>query len=78
MITAKSEVGAGDASFEANYRKLLGLSEELQQNKIGIDELVPRIQQALTSLKVCKDVLQKTKAQLNQVTTEFAELESKE
>ena len=69
------EKSANKDSFETHFRKLETLSGELQQNKVTIDELVPRIQEALTSLRVCKDVLAKTKAQLNQVTEEFAELE---
>ena len=66
------------ASFEAHFKKLATLSEELQQNKISIDELVPRIQEALSSLKICKDVLKKTKFELNQVSEEFADLERDE
>ena len=61
--------------FEANFKKLEQLSEELQENRVSIDELVPRMKEALSSIKVCKEVLKETKSQLNEVNEEFAELE---
>ena len=63
-------------SFEENFKKLSLLSEELQQNKVSIDQLVPRIKEALTALRACKEVLKETKLQLNQVSSEFAELDA--
>ena len=60
--------------FEVNYRKLELLSQELQNDRVSIDELVPRIKEALSAIKVCKDVLQETKSQLVKIDAEFAEL----
>lgn len=64
-------------SFEANFRMLEKLAQELQENRISIDELVPRIQQALAAIKICKDVLQQTKSKLTQLSTEFEGLSEK-
>jgi len=63
------------SSFEENFKKLERLSEELQNDKVSIDELVPRIREALTAIKVCKKVLQDTKVQLTEIDAEFKELE---
>lgn len=65
-------------SFEEHYRKLEGLSNDLQQQKVTIDELIPRMKEALQSIRVCKGVLAKTKSQLVQIQAEFEELDSKE
>ena len=62
-------------SFEENYRNLENLSVELQENKVTIDELVPRMKEALASIKVCKEVLKATKSQLTEINKEFAEIE---
>lgn len=69
MATAKSA-----KNFEENFRKLEALSEELQENRVSIDDLVPRIKEALSAIKVCKGVLKETKSQLNEISSEFAEL----
>lgn len=65
-------------NFEENFKKLELLSSELQQNKISIDELIPRMKDALSAIKVCKQVLKETKSQLEQMNAEFGEVASKE
>lgn len=62
--------------FEDNFKKLEKLSQELQENKISVDELVPRMKEALSAIKVCKDVLKETKSQLSEISKEFSELEA--
>lgn len=66
---------ADTSGFEANFKKLEGLARELQDNKVTIDELVPKMKEALSSFKVCKEVLKETRSQLTQLSTEFLELE---
>lgn len=62
-------------SFEKNFKKLEQISLELQENKISIDELVPRMKEALHSIAVCKSVLKETKAQLTQISAQFEQSE---
>ena len=59
--------------FEANFKKLERLSQELQENKISIDELVPKMKEAVQAIKICKEVLKETKSQLQEITSEFVE-----
>jgi chromosome segregation ATPase len=54
------------------------LSNDLQDNKVSIDELVPRMKDALAAIKVCKSVLRETKSQLTEVAKEFEDIESEE
>lgn len=63
-----------DKTFEENFKKLEKLSHELQENKITIDELVPKMKEALGSIKICKEVLKETKVQLKEISSEFSEL----
>lgn len=65
-----------DASFERNFQMLEQLSRELQENRVSIDELVPRIKDALGAIKACKDVLKQTKSQLAEIGKEFEEIEA--
>jgi len=64
-----------EKSFEANYKKLETLSEELRDNNVSIDELVPRMKEAMSAIKVCKEVLKKTESQLEEISAEFEEEE---
>lgn len=57
--------------FEENYQKLEVLSRELQENRLSIDELVPRMREALQAIQACKEVLKETKIQLQQISEEF-------
>ena len=61
-------------AFESNYKKLEALSQQLQKTEISIDELVPRMKEAVQAIKVCKEVLKETKSQLTEIDKEFAEL----
>lgn len=62
-------------SFEENFKKLEKLSQELQENKISVDELVPRMRDALSAIRICKDVLRDTELQLKEIQAEFHEEE---
>jgi len=64
-------------SFESHFKKLEEISRELQDNKIGIDQLVPKMKEALESIKVCKDVLQETELQIVAMSKEFESLMEK-
>ncbi len=67
-----------EAGFEENFKKLEKLSQELQGGTVSIDELVPKMKDALGAIKVCKDVLKQTRVQLKKIGEEFAELEQPE
>ena len=65
-------------SFEENFRRLEQIAQELHENKISIDQLVPKTKEALSSIKVCKEVLRETKSQLKEIQDEFLEIEKSE
>ena len=69
MVTKSEEQG-----FEKNFKKLEQLSLDMQQNAISIDELVPRMKEALGAIKICKQVLKQTKSQLVEISKEFEEI----
>lgn len=69
-MTKKTE----SKTFEENYKTLERLAEELQENQISVDELVPRVQTALAAFKVCRGVLKETESKLSEITAEFATL----
>ncbi len=58
-------------TFEANFKKLEVLAQELQDDEISIDKLIPRMKEALGAVKVCKNVLQETNSQLKEISNEF-------
>ncbi len=60
--------------FDENFKILESLSKELQSGAVSIDELIPKMKQATDSIRVCKDVLKKTKVQLEEIESEFSDL----
>jgi exodeoxyribonuclease VII small subunit len=71
-------MAANTKKFEENFKKLETLSEQLRSNEVTIDELVPRMKEALASIKVCKEVLSKTESQLEEISAEFEEIEEED
>ena len=65
-----------EKTFEANFKKLEQLSQQLQEQKISVDDLVPRMKEALEAIKVCKEILKETKSQLKEINQEFVELDT--
>ena len=65
-------------SFEENYKRLESIAQELQENRISIDQLVPKTKEALAAIKACKEVLKETKSQLKEIQQEFLELDKPE
>lgn len=66
-----AEKAKSEQSFEENFKILESLAVALQDNKISIDELIPRMKQALDAVKVCKDVLKETKHHLKEISKEL-------
>lgn len=60
--------------FEKNFTTLEKLAEELQDNQISVDELVPRVQSALAAFKICRGILKETESKLTEITAEFSSL----
>ena len=73
---AEKETSKRTESFEENFKKLERLSLELQENKISVDELVPRMKEAVQAIRICKEVLKETKVQLKEITSEFEQIQS--
>jgi exodeoxyribonuclease VII small subunit len=74
--TKKTTAGVVAETFEENFKKLEVLAQELQNNRVSVDALVPRMKQALASIKVCKEILKETRSQLTEIGKEFAELDT--
>lgn len=60
--------------FEENFNLLEVLARDLQNGKISVDELVPKMKEATQAMKICKDVLKKTRIQLNEIESELQTL----
>ena len=63
-------------TFEKNFKFLEDLTRELNEGKVTVDQLVPKMKQASEAIKICKSVLKDTKVELVQVEREFEELMS--
>jgi exodeoxyribonuclease VII small subunit len=61
-------------SYEENYRVLEKITESLNRDEIGIDDLVEKTKEALNSARVCMEILKKQKGEFKKLETDFAQL----
>lgn len=61
-------------TYEKNYAILEKITESLNKDEIGIDDLVAKTREALDSARVCMDILKKQKGEFKRLETEFAQL----
>lgn len=67
----KSKDEKSAVSFEENFKLLESLAQELQENKVSLDELVPKVKKASEAFKVCKEFLKETKEELTKIVNEI-------
>jgi exonuclease VII small subunit len=60
--------------YEENYAILEKITESLNKEEIGIDDLVEKTREALDAARVCMDILDKQKGEFQKLETEFAQL----
>ncbi len=61
-------------TYEKNYAILEKITESLNKDEIGIDDLVEKTREALASARVCMDILKKQKGEFKTLEAEFAQL----
>lgn len=61
-------------TYEKNFAILERITESLNKDEIGIDDLVAKTREALDSARVCMDILKKQKGEFKKLETEFAQL----
>lgn len=61
-------------TYEKNYAILEQITESLNKDEIGIDDLVAKTREALDSARVCMDILNKQKGEFKKLEAEFAQL----
>jgi exodeoxyribonuclease VII small subunit len=61
-------------TYEKNYAILEQITESLNKDEIGIDDLVAKTREALDSARVCMDILNKQKGEFKKLEAEFAKL----
>ncbi len=61
-------------TYEKNYAILERITESLNKDEIGIDDLVEKTREALDSARVCMDILKKQKGEFKKLEAEFAQL----
>ena len=60
--------------YEENYQILENITESLNKDEIGIDDLVEKTKEALNSARVCMEILKKQKGEFKKLETDFSQL----
>ncbi len=61
-------------TYEENYLILEKITESLNKDEVGIDDLVEKTREALDAARTCMDILNKQKGEFKKLETEFAQL----
>jgi len=64
--------------YEENFNILEDITEQLNRDEIGVDELVVKTKEALKSAKICLDILNEQKGEFIKLEKEFSDLLKKE
>jgi exodeoxyribonuclease VII small subunit len=60
--------------YEENYQILENITESLNKDEIGIDDLVEKTKEALNSARICMEILKKQKGEFNKLEADFSQL----
>lgn len=60
--------------YEENYAILERITESLNKDEIGIDDLVEKTREALDAARTCMEILNRQKGEFKKLETEFSQL----
>lgn len=60
--------------YEENYQILENITESLNKDEIGIDDLVEKTKEALNSARVCMEILKKQEGEFKKLEADFSQL----
>lgn len=60
--------------YEDNYAILERITESLNKDEVGIDDLVEKTREALNAARVCMEILNEQKGEFRKLETEFSQL----
>ena len=60
--------------YEDNYTILEKITESLNKDEIGIDDLVEKTREALDAARTCMEILNEQKGEFTKLETEFSQL----
>jgi exodeoxyribonuclease VII small subunit len=61
-------------SYEKNYAILEKITESLNKDEVGIDDLVEKTREALNAARTCMEILNKQKREYKKLESEFSQL----
>jgi exonuclease VII small subunit len=60
--------------YEQNYAILEKITESLNKDEVGIDDLVVKTREALNAARTCMEILNKQKGEFKKLESEFSQL----
>jgi exodeoxyribonuclease VII small subunit len=60
--------------YEDNYAVLERITESLNKDEIGVDDLVEKTKEALEAARACMEILNRQKGEFKKLETEFSQL----
>ncbi len=63
-----------ERKYEENYKVLEKITESLNKDEVGIDDLVEKTREALGAARVCMEILDQQKGEFKKLENEFSQL----
>jgi len=60
--------------YEENYAILENITESLNKDEVGIDDLVEKTREALNAARTCMEILNKQKGEFKKLEVQFSQL----
>ncbi len=60
--------------YDENYQILEKITDSLNKDEIGVDDLVEKTREALNSARVCMEILKKQKGEFKKLESDFSQL----
>lgn len=61
-------------TYEGNFAVLEGITDSLNKDEIGIDDLLEKTREALEAARRCMDILNRQRGEFQKLEAEFANL----
>jgi len=61
-------------TYEKNFEVLEKITESLNKDEVGIDDLIDKTKEALEAAKICMEILKKQKSEFKKLEKEFNSL----
>lgn len=74
LLKRSQRMNKKSETYEKNFKILEHITDSINKDEIGIDDLVDKTKEALEAARNCMDILKKQKGEFKKLETDFSQL----